>query len=130
MVTVAATILSLGVASLITILFFKMLITKELRQITIMRSLGFTLKQIRIQYMTRALLILSISVVIGTLLSNLLGGSLAGFIIPGISNMTLAVNPFISYLLCPLGLVAVVTGSIIISTQTIKTASDLKAIAE
>lgn len=130
MVTVAATILSLGVASLITILFFKMLITKELRQITIMRSLGFTLKQIRIQYMTRALLILSISVVIGMLLSNLLGGSLAGFIIPGISNMTLAVNPFISYLLCPLGLVAVVTGSIIISTQTIKTASDLKAIAE
>lgn len=130
LVAVAATILSLGVAALITILFFKMLITKEMRQITIMRSLGFTIQQIRIQYTTRALLILLISVVIGTLLSNLLGGSLAGLVISGISNMTLATNPLISYFLCPLGLVASVTLSIFISTQSIKTASDLKAIAE
>ena len=53
-----------------------MLITKDSNQIAIMRSLGFSLRNIRTQYLTRALFLLAFGIVLGTLFSNTLGQQL------------------------------------------------------
>lgn len=129
-VEVAASILSIIIAILITVLFFKMLITKELQQIKIMYSLGFTSGHIKLQYITKAIIVLLIGIILGMLASHYLGGILAGLLVSGISNMKLISNPVISYLLCPLGLAAAVIVSILISSLTINKLGKLSTIAE
>ena len=66
-VTVVTVIVGLAVSVLITSLFMMMLITKDNNQIAIMRSLGFSLRHIRTQYLTRALFLLAFGIVLGTL---------------------------------------------------------------
>lgn len=115
-----AFILSISVVVLITAMFFKMLITKEARQIAIMKSLGFTVKNITKQYITRALVTLTIGVLVGVWAANTLGEKLAGMILTGISQMQFVVDPLSAYILCPLALVIAVTITIIFSSKTIK----------
>jgi putative ABC transport system permease protein len=66
-VTVVTVVVGLAVSVLITSLFMIMLITKDTNQIAIMRSLGFSLRHIRTQYLTRALFLLAFGIVLGTL---------------------------------------------------------------
>lgn len=120
LVVKSAFVLALTVAALITGMFFKMLMTKELRQTAIMKSLGFTVNHIMKQYCTRAGLILAAGVIIGTLAANLLGQKLAGLLISGISDMSFVVNPLYTWLLCPLALTLAVAAAMILCRQTIR----------
>lgn len=115
-----AIVIAISIAALITAMFFKMLITKEARQIAIMKSLGFTVQNISTQYITRALLILAAGVVIGAWSASLLGEKLAGLLISGISNMQFVADPLSVYFLCPLALILAVTVTITFSKRTIK----------
>jgi putative ABC transport system permease protein len=119
---------SIGIAILITAMFFKMLTAKDAMQISIMRSIGFTFKDIHAQYVTRALLILLIGIVTGTLAAATLGQGIVSLVIPGISSMKVIVNPLISYILCPASLIFAVMATMrIINIATKKTGGFIAA---
>jgi len=85
-----------------------------------MKSLGFTNKDITIQYVARSLFVLIVGIVLGTLLANTLGELLASAVIAsfGASAFTFVVNPLSAYLLCPLMMGCAVLVATVISTAS------------
>ena len=119
-VTVVTVVVGLGVSVLITSLFMMMLITKDSNQIAIMRSLGFSLKHIRTQYLTRALFLLAFGIVLGTLFSNTLGQQLVSVVmsLQGASRIRFVIDPLQAYVLYPLLLMFAVAVTTFLSTRT------------
>ncbi|EGL13393.1 MULTISPECIES: ABC transporter permease [unclassified Paenibacillus] len=110
-----AIVMMLVISVLVTVLFMRMLVAKDRYSIAVMKSLGFTNSDLRIQYFARSVVVLIIGIVLGTLLANTLGEILSGAIISsfGASSFTFVVNPLSAYLLCPLMLI----GSVLIATM-------------
>lgn len=125
LVVKSALALALAIAVLITVMFFKMLITKEVRQIAIMKSIGFTVSDISRQYITRAVIILTTGVILGACAASLLGEKLAALLITGLSDMRFVVNPLVVYFFCPLALGVAVTVTIIFSSRAIRNINTL-----
>lgn len=95
---------------LITALFLKMLLSKDMSQIAIMRSVGLTSKNIKHQYMAGTLMVLIFGIILGVLASNYLGEFLVSM---AMSSMGAARIQFVNvawqtWLLCPLVLIVVV----------------------
>ena len=95
---------------LITALFLKMLLSKDMSQIAIMRSVGLTSKNIKHQYMAGTLTVLILGIILGVLASDYLGEFLVSM---AMSSMGAARIQFVdvawqTWLLCPLALIAVV----------------------
>ncbi|WP_378107814.1 FtsX-like permease family protein [Cohnella cellulosilytica] len=122
--TVAAAVAVL-VSALITALFLKMAVAKDAGQIAIMRSIGFSVRHVRIQYLTRALLVLAVGIAAGAVISNTAGESLAGFAMSfmGAARIKFAVDPLQAYVLYPLLLLAVVTATALVSVASIRKTS-------
>ncbi|WP_423189851.1 ABC transporter permease [Alkalibacterium sp. f15] len=100
----AAAAIALFICVLVTLLFMKMLVAKERYAIAVMKAFGYTTRDIRVQFASRAVFVLLIGVVTGTLLANSLGQLLAGQAIAyvGASSFSFTTNPVLSYLLSPL----------------------------
>lgn len=95
---------------LITALFIKMLLAKDMAQNAIMRSMGLTSKNLRHQYMSGILLVLLIGTILGVIASNLLGEMLLSM---GLSTMGAAKIEFVNVLwqtclVCPMVLILAV----------------------
>ena len=112
--------LGLIISGLITAMFFKMLIAKDASQIAVMRGLGISYKDIRLQYLTRAVIILAIGIVAGSFANLSLGQGLAGLLISGISSMRFIINPLMSYAVSPLILTLVVGITVYIGCTAIR----------
>ena len=125
-----ALLLAVAIAVLITAMFFKMLMAKDAAGISIMRSIGFSYGNIRTQYITRALSVLLIGVIVGTVAAVTLGPGLAGALLTGASRISFVGNPLVSYVLCPGSLIAAVTITMMISCVTMKKTSSLIMTAE
>ena len=99
----ASTGVSLVITALITLLFMRMLISKDRYTIAVLKSLGFTAADIKAQYLVRSVFVLVIGVLLGTVLANTLGQSLAGAVIGsfGASSFAFVVNPLEAYLIAP-----------------------------
>src|SRR5690606_6337067 len=69
------------ITMLVTLLFMNMLVAKDKYSIAVMKAIGFTSKDIKIQYVSRSLLILIVGVTLGTILANTLGELLVGLVI-------------------------------------------------
>jgi putative ABC transport system permease protein len=119
-VTVVMVVVGLALSVLITSLFMMMLTSKDSNQIAIMRSLGFSLRHIRAQYLTRALSLLVFGIVLGTLFSNTLGQQLvsAAFSLQGASRIRFVIDPLQAYLMYPLLLMVTVAVTTFFSTRT------------
>jgi putative ABC transport system permease protein len=100
----AAAAIALFICVLVTLLFMKMLVAKDRYSIAVMKAFGYTTRDIRMQFAARSVFVLLVGVVIGTLLANTLGQSLAGLAIAyvGASSFSFTNNPVLSYLLSPL----------------------------
>ncbi|EGD47903.1 protein of unknown function DUF214 [Ruminiclostridium papyrosolvens DSM 2782] len=88
---------------LVTLLFMKMLLTKDRYSIAVLKSLGFKTAEIRVQYLAKAFAVLIVGILIGTILANTLGefvgaGLIASF---GASTFRFVVNPIFAYLFSP-----------------------------
>jgi putative ABC transport system permease protein len=131
-VTVAAIVVGLLVAMLMTSLFLNMLIARDASQIAIMKGLGFSLRHIRIQYLTKAIALLVVGIILGTLFSNTVGQRLVsvlwGFM--GASHIRFVIDPVQAYLLLPLLLLGTVAITTIISIVGIKDTSIIDMIVE
>lgn len=98
------------IAVLITALFLKMLLSKDISQIAIMRSVGLTSKHIEHQYMAGTLMVLIFGIIVGVLASTYLGEFLVSI---AMSTMGAAKIEFVhvvwqTWLLCPLAMIIVV----------------------
>lgn len=111
--------IAIFVAVLITALFLRMLLSKDMSQIAIMRSVGLTLKQISHQYMAGTLMVLLLGIILGVLAASLLGEFLVSM---AMSSMGAAKIEFVTiiwqtWLLCPLALITAVGLTIFISCK-------------
>ncbi|MDR2176781.1 MAG: FtsX-like permease family protein [Treponema sp.] len=122
-IVILTLILSLSIAVLMAAMFLKMMTTRDAANIRIMKSLGFTVRNIRTQYAARMLAALFIGITAGTLAANTLGQSLTGLFMAGIgvSKLRFIVSPPLTYLSCPLALTAAVTLTTLAGTRPIKT---------
>ncbi len=95
---------ALLITVLITALFIRMLTAKDRQEILTMKRLGFSPEHIGSQYLYRSLIVLTTAVLLGMLLSNTAGQSLAGalFSFMGAAEIRFIINPFTVYLFCPL----------------------------
>ncbi|WP_028394125.1 ABC transporter permease [Bacillus cihuensis] len=107
------------IAVLITALFLRMLLSKDMSQIAIMRSVGLTSKQISHQYMAGTMMVLVVGIILGVLVSNYLGEFLVSM---AMSSMGAAKIEFVHIiwqigLLCPLALIIAVGLTIFMSCK-------------
>jgi putative ABC transport system permease protein len=132
MVTLVAVGVGLSVAVLITSLFLTMLISKDASQIAIMRSLGFSLRNIRVQYLSRALVLLGLGIVLGTVFSNTLGQRLVSALwaFMGASQIRFVINPIQAYVVLPLLLMLAVSITTLISMANIRETNIAEMIVE
>jgi putative ABC transport system permease protein len=88
---------------LVTLLFMKMLVVKDRRPIAILKSLGFTSRDVRRQFMTRSMAVAALGVVIGVVLANTLGELVGGALISSLGATTFhfVVDPVHAYLVAP-----------------------------
>lgn len=114
----AAIGVALALTVLITLLFMRMLVAKDRYAIAVMKAFGFTNADIRAQYVARAIFILIVGVVLGTLLANTLGEALAGAVIAsfGAASFKFIVNPAFAYLLSPLLMAGMVLAATFLGT--------------
>lgn len=132
LVTIVAILVGLFVSILITSLFLNMLINKDAAQIAVMRGIGFSLRNIRQQYLARALFLLGVGIVLGTTFSNTLGQHLVSVLwsLMGASQIRFVIDPVQAYLLFPLLLMACVSLTTLISIRSIKESSIAQMIME
>ncbi len=131
-VTLVSLLVGLAVAVLITSLFLKMLVQKDTSRIAIMKSLGFSLDDIRLQYLVSSLLLLCIGITVGTIISNTGGQHLMGFLwsFMGASQITFIVNPLQAYIILPLLLLVSVSVTAGLRIGSIREKSIAATIAE
>ncbi|MEH7238574.1 ABC transporter permease [Bacillus sp. JJ1562] len=106
----SAIAVALVITILVTLLFMKMLVAKDRNSIAVLKALGFTNSDIKVQYYSRSFIVLIIGIVLGTLLANTLGEVFAGMLIAsfGASTFDFTVNPVQAYLLSPLMMAVIV----------------------
>ena len=116
----------------ISSLFLKLLVARHYSQIAIMKAIGFSLADIRIQYLTRSLLILNLGILVGVVISNTLGQSLVGLVwsMMGAPEIKFIINTVHTYIICPLILMSVVTMTTVGSIALIKNVHIDKMIVE
>ncbi|MFD2046636.1 FtsX-like permease family protein [Ornithinibacillus salinisoli] len=104
---------------LITVLFLRMLLSKDMSQIAIMRSVGLTAKNISHQYMAGTLMVLVLGIIFGVLASNYLGDFLVSIAMSsmGAAKIELVNVAWQTWLLCPLSLISIVGITIYVSCK-------------
>lgn len=106
---------------LVTVLFMKLLTTKDRFTTAALKSFGFMSKSIRTQYIARSGVILVIGVVLGTLLANTAGEYIGTMLISamGITSIKFEINPFFAYLIAPVLIACCVYVATVIGTRDI-----------
>lgn len=118
-VVIGGIAIAIVIAVFITALFLRMLLSKDMSQNAIMRSVGLTSKQISHQYMAGTMMVLVVGIILGVLLSNLVGEFLVSM---AMSFMGAAKIEFVhiiwqTWLLCPLALILFVGLTIFMSCK-------------
>lgn len=115
----ASIVVALVITALVTLLFMKMLVAKDRYSIAVMKALGSTDWDIRLQYVSRSIFILVVGIVLGTLLANTVGEILAVAVISSFwaTSFKFEVNPLSAYLISPLMMVCSVLMAIVIGTS-------------
>lgn len=131
-IAILSCILAASICVLIISLFLKLLVTKHYSQIAIMKALGFSLGNIRVQYLTRALLVLNLGILLGTFLCNTLGQKMVSAIgaTMGAAEIKFVIYPLQVYVMCPLGLMAITSFATLASIVLIKKISIIDMIVE
>jgi putative ABC transport system permease protein len=131
-VTLIAIAAGLLVSVLMTALFLKMLIARDGSQIAIMKSLGFSLRHIRIQYLTKTLFLLGIGILLGTIFANTAGQRLVSMLwtFMGAAQISFVIDPLQAYVLFPLLLMLTVSITTVFSITGIKDTSIIQIITE
>lgn len=120
----AITIIGLGIAALITVLFLKLRIAKDLSEIAVLKAIGFSVYDIKKQYLIKIGSVSLTGILTGILLTNVLGEKIVNAVLSisslGINKVELISNPIIEYIMFPLLLMTLILVVTWIATETIK----------
>lgn len=107
---------------LITILMMKIFIIKERSDIALLKSIGFRNRAIKVWQAERIIIILCVSILVGTIASNVLAPYIIGpiFAMMGANKMKLIMDPWKGYVIYPLILFVITSVSAVFCTGTIK----------
>jgi putative ABC transport system permease protein len=121
-VTVSAVLVGLVLSILITALFMRMVIAREASSLAVMRGMGFTLRDLRIQYLLKSLLPLGVGISAGTVFSNTLGQKGVSVIwsLMGASRIEFVVDPVQAYIILPLLLWGAVSATTLSALSAVK----------
>lgn len=109
-IVVGGIVIAVIIVVMITALFIKMLLSKDMSQIAIMRSMGVTSKNIKHQYMAGIMMVLILGIILGELASNYLGQFIVSMAMAsmGAARIQFVIVAWQTLLLCPLGLSVIV----------------------
>jgi putative ABC transport system permease protein len=100
------------IAILITVLFLKLRLAKDLSEIAILKAIGFSEQDLKQQYMIKTGSVSLAGIIAGIILTNILGErivniglSVAGI---GLKRVELIANPVIEYIICPVLLITMI----------------------
>nr|WP_254121133.1 FtsX-like permease family protein [Shouchella clausii] len=118
-IVIGGMIITVLMIVLITALFLRMLLSKDVSQIAIMRSIGLTSKQIRHQYMAGTLMVLVLGILFGALASNYIGEFLVSLAMSfmGAAKIELVQVAWQTWLLWPLLLIVTVAITLYVSCK-------------
>lgn len=118
----AAIVMSLLIIMLITVMVLQLIIAREHSAIAIKKAVGFSNRDIRIQFGIRILMIQFAAIVVGTVLANFLGEVIFGWMLisMGASKITMLVEPVRAYLLCPAIQLLIVFFTVIAGTKVVR----------
>lgn len=118
-IVIGGMIITVLMIVLITALFLRMLLSKDVSQIAIMRSIGLTSKQIRHQYMAGMLMVLVLGILFGALASNYIGEFLVSLAMSfmGAAKIELVQVAWQTWLLWPLLLIVTVAITLYVSCK-------------
>jgi putative ABC transport system permease protein len=118
----AAIVISLLLNMLITVMFLQLITAREHSAIAIKKAIGFSNRDIRIQFGVRILTIQFLAIIVGTILANSLGEVIFGLMLSsmGASKIMMLVEPITAYLLCPAAQLLVVFVTVIVGTKVVK----------
>ncbi len=121
-VEAAAMAIALLLSALVTVMFLKLVMAREHRDIAVKKAIGFTNRDIRIQLGIRLLVIQGLGILIGTVLANTLGEGIFSLMLSsmGATRMTLLIQPLKAYLICPAIQLLVVAITVIGGTRLVK----------
>lgn len=97
---------------LITVLFLKLRLVKDLSEIAVLKAIGFSVKDIRCQYMIKIGLTSVIAIISGILSTNILGDKIVnialGIMGLGVKKVELITNSTMEYIIIPLLLMSLI----------------------
>lgn len=122
LVSGAAIVISLVLVMLITVMILRLITAREHSAIAIKKSIGFSNKDIRIQFGVRILLIQSVAIIVGTFLANTLGELIFGMMLSsmGASKIMMLVEPVKSYVLSPAAQLFLVFITVIVGSKVVR----------
>lgn len=105
-VVFAVAIISACLVMLITVLFLKLRLAKDLSEIAILKAMGFSEGDIKQQYMIKIGYVSLTGILAGIILTDVLGEKIINLALGiagiGIRKVNLIINPVIEYIMCPL----------------------------
>lgn len=123
-VVFAITVIGACLVVLITVLFLRLRLAKDLSEIAVLKAIGFSEKDIKQQYMIKIGCISIPGIVAGIIITDVLGEkivnaglSLAGL---GIKQVEIISNPVIEYIICPLFVLLLLMSATWLVMRTIK----------
>lgn len=130
----AITIIGITLTMLITILFLKLRLVKDLSEIAVLKAVGFSEQDINKQYMIKMGCVSILGVLIGIILTNLLGEKIVNTALGvagiGIKKVHLITNSVMEYIICPLLLIILILLVTWIIMRTIKKYNIISIIKE
>ena len=116
------TLISLGIIIFVTVLFLNMLIAKDGYSISVLKAIGFSSRDIKIQYMFRLLLIFIVGTSTGLILANTLGESAVGSVISsfGAGTFQFETNLINNIMLSPAMMLVAVLMATLLGTKEIE----------
>lgn len=111
-ITIVIIIIGAILVMLVTVLFLKLRLAKDFSEISILKAIGFSLGDIKKQYMIKVGGVSILGILLGIFLTNLLGEKVVngalGVAGIGIKKINLVTNSLIEYVICPLGLIIII----------------------
>lgn len=111
-INLAILIIASCLVVLITFLFLKLRLARDLSEIAVLKAIGFSEFDIRKQYLIKISCIAIAGILSGIILTNVMGEKIVNFVLNfaslGISRVELIANPYIAYLIIPSLMMAVI----------------------
>ena len=122
LLTFSSLVIVILITVLITSLFIKMLTAQDKSQIAVKKAIGISLKNIKLEYITKALFVLNLAIVLGTITANTLGEKIisAALTIVGAAEISFKINILQAYIMIPLLLIVIVSLTVLWSLKSTK----------